>query len=315
MAKKVYVGIDVSKASLDVSGLPGVAAFRVTNDAGGIEELVRLLGEVPGRIAVIEATGGYELGLVVALTAAGQTPVVVNPRQTREFARSTGRLAKTDRIDADNLADYGRKMRPKPRTLPDAQVRELQALVRRRRQLVEMLTAEKNRRYLARGYAQESVGRSIEWLKAELADLDKALKDLILASPSWREQAQLYQSVPGVGDILACTCLADLSELGLLNRRQISALVGVAPLNRDSGIFRGRRQVWGGRADLRSAIYMAALVATRHNPAIRAFYLRLLAAGKAKKLALTACMRKLLTILNAIARTQTPWQEHATSLT
>jgi len=202
VAKKVYVGIDVSKASLDVSGLPGVAAFRVTNDAGGIEELVRLLGEVPGRIAVIEATGGYELGLVVALTAAGQTPVVVNPRQTREFARSTGRLAKTDRIDADNLADYGRKMRPKPRTLPDAQVRELQALVRRRRQLVEMLTAEKNRRYLARGYAQESVGRSIEWLKAELADLDKALK-----TSSWR-------ALPGVNkrsSIRACPASATSS--------------------------------------------------------------------------------------------------------
>jgi transposase len=309
VSDRVYVGIDVAKDNLDVAGVPGRPAFRVTNDAAGIEELVSMLGQMSGCIAVIEATGGYELPLVTALASSDLLPAVVNPRQAREFARATGKLAKTDRIDAESLARFGAAMQLTPRPLPDALGRELQGLVRRRRQLVQLLTAEKNRRRLASGYVAESVRRGIDWFEAEIAGLDKALSDLIQGSPSWRAQARLYESVPGVGSVLSRSCLADLPELGLLNRKQISALVGVAPLNRDSGLFRGRRQVWGGRAGLRSGLYMAALVATRYNRAIKTFYLRLLAAGKPKKLALTACMRKLLTMLNAIARTQTPWQE------
>lgn len=315
MAESVYVGIDVAKAYLDVAGVPGRQPFRVANDAEGIAELVETLAGVEGSLAVMEATGKLEMPLAVALAAAGMLPVRVNPRQTREFARSTGKLAKTDRIDAESLGRYGQALRLMPRPLPDALGRELQALVRRRRQLMEMLTAEKNRRYTACGYATGSIARSIDWLEAELRELDKALAGLIKASPSWKAQAQLYESVPGIGKVFSSTCLADLPELGLLNNRQITALVGVAPLNRDSGLFRGRRTVWGGRAGIRSALYMAALVATRYNPAIKAFYLRLLSAGKAKKLALTACMRKLLTILNAIARTQTSWKEPSASLT
>jgi transposase len=308
---RVYVGIDVAKDNLDVAGVPNRPVFRVANDAAGIEALVSILGQVTGCIAVIEATGGYELTLVIALAAADQPPVVVNPRQVREFARASGKLAKTDRIDAESLARFGMALGLAPRPLPDALGRELQGLVRRRRQLVRLITAEKNRRRLASGYVKESIKRGIDWFEAEVAELEKALADLVKASPSWRAQARLYESVPGVGKGLSRTCLAELPELGVLNRKQISALVGVAPLNRDSGLFRGRRQVWGGRAGLRSALYMAALVATRYNRAIRAFYLRLLDAGKAKKLALTACMRKLLTMLNAIARTQTAWKEPA----
>lgn len=303
-----YIGIDVSKHRLDVAGRPDVDSFYVANDPAGIECLVSRLSKLPCRQIVLEATGGYETAVVHALLADGLPAVVVNPRQVRDFARATGRLAKTDLIDAQVLAHFGEVIQPEPRQMPDAEVLELRALVRRRRQLVQMLTAEKNRR---RQGLQTSLSRHIEWLECEIASLNAEVQRLVEDSPAWRAQEQLYRSSPGVGKVLSCTLVADLPELGRLNRRQISGLVGVAPLNRDSGLYRGRRQVWGGRSDLRSALYMAALVATRCNRPIRAFYQRLQAAGKPKKLALTACMRKLLTMLNAMARTQTPWRDPA----
>lgn len=308
----VHVGIDVSKSRLDIACGPQLAAFQVANDARGIRALLEKLRPFACRMIVLEATGGLERPVALALREAGLPAVVVNPRQVRDFARATGRLAKTDSIDAAVLARFGEVMRPAPRPLQDAESQELQLLVRRRRQLVQMLTAEKNRRNGAGGLAAR-VQRHIDWLEAEIGELDAELEQQVRRNPTWRARERLYRSAPGVGSVLAHNLMADLPELGQLNRRQICALVGVAPLNRDSGQFRGRRQVWGGRAPLRSALYMATLVATRFNGPVRAFYQRLLAAGKAKKLALTACMRKLLTILNAMARSGSPWREPAVS--
>ncbi len=313
----VYVGIDVSKAKLDVAVRPWTAPLVVTNDAPGIRALVDKLRRLCCRLIVLEATGGLERSAALALHDAGLPVVLVNARQVRDFARATNRLAKTDTIDAQVLAEFGEKIGPEPRPLLDAESRELQLLVRRRRQLVQDLTAEKNRQATAADsqWAGLSVARHIAWYEEELVAVDAALDALVRQSPAWQALEALYRSTPGVGPVLSRSLLADLPELGRLNRRQISALVGVAPLNRDSGQFRGRRQVWGGRSALRSSLYMAALVATRFNGSIRSFYQRLLAKGKAKKLALTACMRKLLTILNAMARTKTAWREPVACLT
>ena len=306
---QVYVGIDVAKEQLQVAVRPGGEAWSVTNDRTGVGELVKRLATSKPALVVLEATAGMEMPVAAALAGAGLPVVAVNPRNAREFARATGRLAKTDVIDAHVLAQFGEAVKPPLRPLPDAATQELNALVTRRHQLVEMLTAEKNRLGQAPAKAvRAGIQEHIRWLEKRLADIDRDLADAIRQTPVWREKDELLRSVQGVGPVLSTTLLAGLPELGTLGRKQIAALVGVAPLNRDSGRYRGKRMVWGGRARVREALYMGTLVATRFNPAIRAFYQRLLAAGKPKKVALTACMRKLLTILNAMARHETPWQ-------
>jgi transposase len=268
----------------------------------------RLAASKPA-LVVLEATAGMEMPVAAALAGAGLPVVAVNPRNAREFARATGRLAKTDVIDAHVLAQFGEAVKPPLRPLPDAATQGLNALVTRRHQLVEMLTAEKNRlAHAAAKAVRAGIQEHIRWLERRLANIDRDLDDAIGQTPVWRDKDELLQSAQGVGPVLSTTLLAGLPELGTLGRKQIAALVGVAPLNRDSGRYRGKRKVWGGRARVREALYMGTLVASRFNPVIRAFYERLLAAGKPKKVALTACMRKLLTILNAMVRHETPWQ-------
>jgi transposase len=253
---------------------------------------------------VLEATGGYQAAVVAALVVAKVPVAVVNPRQVRDFAKALGRLAKTDALDAAVLARFGQVVRPEPRAPIDEATLALEALLTRRRQIVEMITAEGNRLKQSATSVRPSIKAHINWLKHELADINRNLDSAIRDSPVWRETEDLLRSTPGVGRVLATTVLSELPELGKLNRKQISALVGVAPLNRDSGTMRGRREIWGGRASVRSALYMATLAATKHNPVIRRFYERLCQAGKMKKVALVACMRKLLTILNAMMRDQ-----------
>ena len=307
----MLIGIDVAKAELVVAARPSGERWTVANDERGIRTLVERLKGQPPELIVLEATGGYELLCVAALVAAALPVVVANPRQVRDFAKATGQLAKTDRIDADILALFADRVRPTVRVLPDADAQELEALLARRRQLLEMLGAEKNRLGQVFGRGKRPVKKSLKthiaFLERELRIADTDLGALVRESPAWRERDELLQSVPGVGRVLSLTLLADLPELGRLSRREIAKLVGVAPLSRDSGSFRGRRFVQGGRASVRAVLYMGALVATKRNAVISAFYQRLLAAGKPKKLALVACMRKLLTILNTMARTQQPW--------
>ncbi len=302
-----YVGIDVSKDSLDLAVHGHHEVRRFANTTTGIGNVVRYLtghGEV---LVVMEATGGLEISLAGALGEAGMPAAVVNPRQVRQYARSTGRLAKTDVIDARILADFAAAVRPEPRTLADIQTLELREMLARRRELSEMITAEKNRLQRVRSPLREDIRAHIAWLEKSLADMNSRLERFIESSPMWREKDDLLKSVPGSGPVLASTLMAELPELGTLNRKQIAALVGVAPFNRDSGKMRGRRSCWGGRARVRVALYMATLVATRYNPVIGAFYRRLCEAGKAKKVAITACMRKLLTIVNAMVKHHTIW--------
>lgn len=307
----MFVGIDVAKAELVVAVRPTSDSWVVANEESGLRVLVTRLAALAPTLIVVEATGGYEMLCVAALAAARLPVVVVNPRQVRDFAKSTGQLAKTDQIDADMLALFADRVRPPATLIPDAATQELDAVVTRRRQLVEMLTAEKNRLGQVLGRAQRPVKQSLKkhiaYLERELAITDTELGTMVRESPMWRERDDLLQSVPGVGPVASRTLLAELPELGQLDRRAIAKLVGVAPLNRDSGTWRGHRSVHGGRSSVRAVLYMAALVATRYNPIIRAFYKRLVAAGKPKKLALVACMRKLLTMLNCIARTRQPW--------
>jgi len=306
-ASPVFIGIDVSKDRLDLALRPTGERWTSPNTERGIRMVCRRLRTCAPALIVLEATGGLELPLTGALAAAELPVVVVNPRHVRDFAKATGRLAKTDAIDAAVLAQFAEAVRPPLRPLPNAATQALSALLLRRRQLIAMLTAEKNRLGLAPTPVRKGITGHIRWLEGRLADLDEALAHTIRESPIWREKNDLLQSTPGVGPVLARTLLGSLPELGILTRQQIAALVGVAPLNRDSGRFRGTRRVWGGRAHVRAALYMSALVATRFNPVIRVFYQRLCAAGKIKKVALTACMRKLLTILNAMLKHQTPW--------
>jgi transposase len=308
----LYVGIDVSKATLDVAIRPTEKHWQVPHTEEGIRELVAVLAPMHPSLIVLEATGGLEVSLVAALARAKLPVAVVNPRQVRDFAKATGKLAKTDRLDALVLAHFAQGVHPTPRPLPDAEALALEGLLTRRRQVVGMLTAEKNRLQRAGTQLQPQIQEHIAWLEQSLAKLDDDLGRTLRESPLWREKEDLLRSVPGVGPVVSLTLLAELPELGTLDRRQIAALVGVAPLNRDSGTLRGRRTVWGGRARVRATLYMAALVASRWNPVIMAFYQRLLSAGKAKKVALTACMRKLLTILNAMLKNHTRWQpDHA----
>lgn len=303
----VCVGIDVAKAALDVAVSPTAERWTLAYTEREVAGLVRRLTGLHPALVVLEATGGLEGPLVGALATAGLPVVVVNPRQVRDFAKATGTLAKTDALDAAVLAHFAAAVRPTPRPLPDAATQTLAALVTRRRQLVEMLTAERNRLGSAPRVLRAEIQAHLTWLQRRLARLDTDLGQAIRTSPVWRVQDDLLRSVPGVGPVLSATLLASLPELGTLNRKAIAALVGVAPLNRDSGTLRGRRRVWGGRAAVRAVLYMGTLVAVRHNPVLRAFYQRLRAAGKLPKVALTACMRKLLTILNAMLKHQTRW--------
>ena len=306
MRTQVFVGIDVSKAQLDVAFRPE-GRVSVPNDEAGCAQVLERLRAVPPTLVVLEATGGLEIPLTGVLAAAGVPVVVVNPRQVRDFAKATGRLAKTDALDAQTLAHFAEVLQPELRPLPDEQTQALAAILARRRQLVEMLTAEKHRLGTARKPVRKSLRTPIAWLERELSHTDRGLAHAIRESSVWREKEELLRSTPGVGPVGTTTLLATLPELGTLTGKQIAALVGVAPLNRDSGTWRGKRTVWGGRAQIRAARYMAALVAARFNPVIRAFYQRLRAAGKAKKVVLTACMRKLL-ILNAMLKHRTAWR-------
>lgn len=306
----VYVGIDVSKDRLDLavrSPEGEIPAFRVPYDEDGLAEALSRLVPLSPALIVLEATGGLETAVAGVLAAAGLPVAIVNPRQVRHFAQATGRLAKTDRLDAALLARFAEAVRPEPRPLPDEQAQLLSALLTRRRQLVEMKVAEENRLSRASPAVRKSLREHLDWLKQQLDDLDGDLKKLLRESPLWRERDDLLRGVPGVGPVLSATLLAELPELGKLGRKQVAALVGVAPFNRDSGTLRGKRRVWGGRSPVRSVLYMAAVSAARYNPAIKAFYQRLLSMGKAKKVALTACMRKLLLILNAVLKSGTPW--------
>jgi transposase len=303
---QIFVGMDVSKAQLDIAIRPE-GRFAVANTEAGVAQLIERLKALPAGLVVLEATGGLEIPLAGALALAGVPVVVVNPRQVRDFAKATGQLAKTDAIDAEVLARFAEAIRPEPRPLPDEQTQVLAALVVRRHQLIDMLTAEKNRLASARCPIRKNLRAHIAWLERALHQADTDLVEAMRQSPIWREKDELLRSVPGIGPVLTTTLLAMLPELGKLNHRQIAALVGVAPLNRDSGTLRGRRTCWGGRAQVRAVLYMAALTATRFNPVLRTFYRRLCAAGKAKKVALVACMRKLLTIVNAMLKHRTPW--------
>ncbi len=303
----VFVGIDVAKAELAVALGARSKPFTVSNDDAGIRCLLERLRDAAPELIVLEATGGYETALAAALAAASLPIVVANPRQVRDFAKSTGQLAKTDRIDACLLALFAERVRPPVRPLPDEDLRTLGALLTRRRQLLEMLVAERNRLEHALPPVKKDIQKHVRWLEHRLKDADTDLDDTIRKSPVWREKEDLLRSTPGIGPVVSRTLLADLPEPGHLSRKQIAALVGVAPLAKDSGIFRGKRRVWGGRAPVRAALYMGALVASRHNPVIREFYLRLVAAGKPRKVAITACMRKMLVILNAMAKNRTHW--------
>jgi transposase len=308
-AAPVFVGIDVAKDRLDVHLRPSGEALAVGRDAAGLTVLVERLADLAPALVVLEATGGFEVTVAATLGAAQLPLAVVNPRQIRDFARATGRLAKTDRLDAEAIARFAEAIRPEPRPLPDAAVRALAELVARRRQLVEMIGSESQRRRQLRDPRLiRRLDAHLAWLQRELSEIETDLDAAVRTSPAWRATEDLLASVPGIGKTSARTLIAELPELGTLDRRKIASLVGVAPVNRDSGAFRGRRMVLGGRASVRKALYMPTLTAIRRNPAIRALYARLIARGKPAKVAITACMRKLLTILNAILKSQSPWQ-------
>jgi len=303
----VFAGIDISKDRLDVAVLPSGEILSFEHNEPGLESLARELEERRPESVIIEATGGLERTLVAILAAASLPVIVVNPRQVRDFAKATGQLAKTDSIDASMLALFGQRVRPGLRELPDEETQALEALLVRRRQIIDMIVAENNRLHLASARIAKDLQVHIRFLEKRLDNVEAEIDAAIKNSPVWRTKDKLLQSVPGVGSVLSRTLLAELPELGRLSNNQISKLVGVAPLNRDSGRFRGTRRIWGGRASVRSALYMAAFSATRWNPVIRAYYRRLVGAGKAHKVALVACMRKLLITLNSMARSGQSW--------
>jgi transposase len=308
-APPVFVGVDVSKHRLDIHLRPSGEGFTLDHDDGSVAALIERLGALTPALIVLEATGGMEVRLGAALAAAGLPVAIVNPRQVRAFARAMGRLAKTDRLDAAVIAHFAEAVRPPVRPLPDEATRHLGALVARRRQLLEMLVAERNRRHAADPVLHGRIDAHLRWLEEALAEIEQDLDGAVRESAIWRAKEALLRSVPGIGHVSARTLLAELPELGSLTRRQAAALVGVAPFSRDSGRMRGRRTVWGGRARLRACLYMAAVAAARgSNPVIAGFYKRLRLAGKPAKLALTACMRKLVVTLNAMLRSGTAWQ-------
>jgi transposase len=301
-----FVGVDISKNALDVAVRPSGIHRRVANDAQGIVELIELVGG-PETLVVLEPTGGYELDLVCALVEAKTAVAVVNARQIRDFAKSRGKLAKTDRIDAEMIACFAEANRPEPRDLPDEQTRVLEAFVVRRRQLVDTRAAEKARIQIAPKVIRPNIQSMIDFLSKQIDDIDEEIKRSIKSNTEWRAKDELCRSLKGIGRVVSATLLALLPELGTLNRRQVAALVGVAPFNNDSGAKRGKRTIWGGRAAIRAVLYMAAVVASNTNPTISAFYKRLTARGKCFKVAIIACMRKLLTMLNAMVRDGQRW--------
>jgi len=305
-----WIGIDVSQDRLDIATFPETIAKSVDYTDDVVEEIVEEMKQSSPTLIVLEATGGLEVRIAAALANASLPVAVVNPRQVRDFAKATGALAKTDSIDAGILARFGEAVKPTPRPLPDAAEQELRGLLSRRRQLIDMITIERNRLTRATKRVKPDIEDHIEWLESRLKDIDGEMKKLIEASPLWREKEDLLRSAKGVGPILARTLLINLPELGKLNRKEIASLVGVAPLNRDSGTMRGKRTIWGGRANVRTVLYMATLSSVQSNPQIRIFYQRLVANGKTKKVALVACMRKQLTILNAMVKTNTMWGHH-----
>ncbi|MGH6717503.1 MAG: IS110 family transposase [Bradyrhizobium sp.] len=303
------IGIDIAKARCDVAVVPDLKQFSVDEPA----ELVRRCAALKPDLIVAEATGGLEVPIASALAAAKLPILVVNPRQVRDFAKAIGRLAKTDRIDAEVIARFGAALKPEPRPLKGTETRELEAWINRHRELTQMLVAERHRLSQTVPALHSELKAHIRWLEKRLTDTDRRMRDKLRASAVWRAKDELLTSIPGVGAMTSSRCLASLPELGQLNRREITSLVGLAPFNRDSGTLRGRRCVWGGRAAVREALYMATLTATRCNPEIRVFYRRLRAAGKPPKVALVACMRKLLTIMNAMLKHDTPWQSQIAS--
>ncbi len=309
MKKKaaIFVGIDVSKAWLDVAIHEQASEFRESNNERGIAQLVKKLKKLRPQLIILEPTGGFEMLVVAELSQAGLPVAVINAKRVRDFAKATGQLAKTDQLDAKVLAHFASAIRPAVRSLKSEEEEQLTALLTRRRQVLEMLTVEKNRLVTVRAKMRADVEAHIHWLSDNLKELDQALEEFIQGSPLWKEKDALLQSVPGVGRVTSATLLGMLPELGLLNRQEIAALVGVAPLNKDSGRKQGQRRVWGGRAEVRNVLYMAVLSAKKFNPVIRKFYERLIQHGKEKKVALTACMRKLLVILNAMIRTHQSW--------
>jgi transposase len=308
MAYQTFVGVDVAKQKLDVAVLPQGDRQFVTNDEAGIRQLILCLRRLDAPLIVVEATGGYEYTLVLALSEAGLDCAVANPRQVRDFTRGLGLLEKTDKLDAGVLVRFAEVVRPQPRPLVSRALRDIEALVQRRRQVVNMLTAVQNRLQTAAKPIRTGIQKHIAWLKLDLEKLNQALRREIEANPTWADTERILRSVKGVGPVTSSTLVTDLPELGRLSSRKICKLVGTAPMAHDSGQFKGKRAIRGGRKTVRSALYMAALVATRYNPVRRSCYQRLLAAGKLKKVALVACMRKLLVILNAMVRDGTTWR-------
>lgn len=304
----IFVGVDISKSHLDVAVLPKDEVWSEKNDQMGLERLVERLKEIGPELVVLEACGGLETAVAGSIAAGGMNVCVVNPRQVRAYARAIGKLAKTDALDARVIAEFGQRVRPKVRPLADEETQELGAILARRRQLVEMLVAEKNRLGSAPRLVRPQISEHIGYLEGVLKETDNELRTRIRASSIWRAKEELLRSVPGIGEVVSTTLLAEVPELGSLSRQQIAALVGVAPFNWDSGNMRGKRRVSGGRAVARSAVYMGTLIATRCNPVIKGFYERLVGAGKPKKVALVACMRKMLSILNAMLKHGTLWQ-------
>lgn len=308
LSAEIFIGIDVSKAHLDIAVHAPASSWQVENSDTGIATLVTQLQAHQPTLIVLEATGGFELMLVAELAAAKLPVVVTNPRRVRNFARATGKLAKTDKLDAQMLAHFASALRPELRVLPTIQEEHLTALLTRRRQIVDMLTVEKNRLHTVRATMRTDIEEHLTWLREKLAKLDVEIDDFVHGSPLWSDKDALLQTAPGIGRVTASTLVAMLPELGQLNRQEIAALVGLAPVNRDSGKKRGKRRIFGGRGAVRSVLYMATLSAIKHNPTLRKFYEQLLARGKEKKVAITACMRKLLVLLNAMVRSNQPWQ-------
>jgi transposase len=307
-AVEIFVGIDISKAWLDIAVHEREETFRASNEEVGIAGLVKRLKKMKASLIVLEPTGGFEMLVVAELSHAGLPVAVVNAKRVRDFARATGQIAKTDKLDAKVLAHFAAAVRPAVRSLRTEQEEQLTALMTRRRQVIDMLTVEKNRLVTVRAKMRSDIEAHIQWLSSNLKELDEEIEEFVKGLPVWKEKDALLQSVPGVGRVTSATLLSMLPELGLLNRQEIAALVGVAPVNKDSGKKRGRRRVYGGRGDVRSVLYMAALSAKKFNPVIRKFYERLIQHGKEKKVALTACMRKLLVILNAMMHSNQPWR-------
>lgn len=314
MGKPNYIGIDVAKDSMEVKAHEGKEHWAFSNDEHGLTELIAKMKRLSPCLIVMEATGGYEVTAAAELQSRGFPVAVVNPRYIRDFARSVGILAKTDILDAKVIARYAATVQPPPRALPTEETKRLGAIMMRRRQIVAMRTAEKNRLHQADPAVKERIIVHITWLEQELDDLNKELKQMIETNPEWKEKSEIIQSVPGVGPNLTITILSDFPELGRLNRKQTAALSGVAPFNRDSGTMRGKRTIWGGRGVVRTAAYMSTISAIRFNPLLKAFYRRLIEAGKLRKVAMVACMRKLLCILNAMLKNHTIWNRRVHQL-